>query len=46
MALSGLWWLQSDILGSNPTVAGFWLFSFLHEQVELQLNFCIIVSSN
>ena len=40
-----LWWLQSDTLGSSPTVVGFSLFSFLLKQVEFQLNFykiCIV----
>ena len=36
--LSGLWQLQSDTLGLSPAVAGFSLFSFLPEQVELHLN--------
>ena len=34
-----LWRLQSDTLGSSPTVAGISLFSFLPEQVKFQRNF-------
>ena len=36
--LSGLWRLQSDTLGSSPSVASFSLFSFLPEQGEFHLN--------
>ena len=36
--LSGLWRLQADTLGLSPAVAGFWLLSFLPEQVEFHLN--------
>ena len=41
-----LWRLQSDTLGSSPTVASFSLFSFLPEQVEFQWNFYYVVKFN